>query len=64
MKRSLKIFFSSFYLTSVIITCIVLGAYGMGKAYENMVYTSFGEKKSAVEILDGGIRILDFEIHF
>lgn len=62
MKRSTKLFFSSFYLSTVIIVCIFLAFFGIAKSYENMVYKSFGVKKSAVEIIDGGIRILDFEI--
>ena len=62
MKKSLKLFFSSFYLSSIIISCIIFAFFGIGKSYENMVYKSFGVKKSAVEIIDGGIRILDFEI--
>ena len=62
MKKSLKLFFSSFYLSLVIISCIIFAFFGICKSYENMVYKSFGVKKSAVEIIDGGIRILDFEI--
>ncbi|MCQ2455443.1 MAG: hypothetical protein MJ090_04830 [Clostridia bacterium] len=64
MKRSLKAFFSSFSLTAVIIGCIVFGGFFVAKSYETMVYTSFGIKKSAIERLDNGIRILDFEIYF
>ena len=64
MKRSTKLFFSSFYLSSVIIACIILAFFGISRSYENMVYKSFGVKKSAVEIIDGGIRILDFEIRY
>ena len=49
-------------MSSVIIACVLLAFFGISKSYENMVYKSFGVKKSAVEIIDGGIRILDFEI--
>ncbi len=64
MKSQTRWFFKSYYLTTVIIICIFVFCYGIGKAYESMVYMSTGEKKSAVRITDSGIRILDFEIKF
>lgn len=64
MRLKTKIFLKSYYLTTVIIICIFIFCYGIGKAYESMVYMSSGEKKSAVRVTDSGIRILDFEIKF
>ncbi len=60
----LKIYLRSFYISCVLILCITIGFVGIGKAYENTVRTGFGEEKSAIEINDGTIRILDFEITF
>ena len=42
--------------------CFFLGAYGIARAYENTRRIGFGEYKKAVDVDDGGIRILDFEI--
>ncbi len=64
MKKQTREFLRSFYLTLTIVFCLLLFSFGVGKAYENIVFTSFGEKKTAVRITDGSIRILDFEIEF
>ena len=42
--------------------CLFMGAYGIARAYENTRRIGFGEYKKAVDVDDGGIRILDFEI--
>lgn len=62
MKRKTKVFFKSFYISFVIIMCIVFGWLGISAAYENTVKTAFGEYKSAIEINDTTFRILDFVI--
>ncbi len=62
MKGRTKIFFGSFYLTLVIISCITFGFLGCAKAYENTVKNAFGKTKTAIGITESGIRIFDFEI--
>lgn len=60
MKRSLKSFFRSFYITFIILLCITLGSIGIIKSYEAIRLTSFGEYKSFFEKEDDYIRIFDF----
>lgn len=62
MKRNYKLFFRSFYMSLVIIFCMVIGCVGISKAYENTVQTGFGIDKKAIEYSDGKLRILDFVI--
>ncbi len=64
MKKSYRTYIRTFYITWVLILCLMLGFGGIAKAYENTVRTGFGEYKKAVEISDGTLRILDFEIRF
>ena len=42
--------------------CLVFGWLGIATAYENTVQVAYGEYKSAIEITDEQIRILDFVI--
>lgn len=62
MKRKTKLFFKSFYISSLVTFCIVFTVLGMGKAYESIRYVYYGENKSAVEFSRGVLRIFDFEI--
>jgi len=62
MKKDIKTYFRSFYLTAVIILCLVIWGVGTAKAYENTVKIGFGKTKSALQIEDGKLRILDFYI--
>ncbi len=62
MKRNTKTYFRTFYISLVVIMCLSLGWIGISAAYENTVQTAFGECRSAIEIKDGKLRILDFVI--
>lgn len=42
--------------------CLITGIAGISAAYENPRRIGFGEYTKAVEIHDGKIKILDFEI--
>lgn len=42
--------------------CLIIGIAGVCSAYENTRRIGFGEYTRAVEIHDGKIKILDFEI--
>lgn len=57
-----RLFLRSLILSSVVALCLFMGAYGIARAYENTRRIGFGEYKKAVDVEDGGIRILDFEI--
>ncbi|MCQ2477848.1 MAG: hypothetical protein MJ091_01330 [Clostridia bacterium] len=61
MKRSIKIFFKSFYFSMTLVICLIIAVIGAAKVYENARLIGFGEYKKAVEISNGHIRILDFE---
>ena len=62
MKRQTKTYFRTLYLTLVIMICLCFGWIGISSAYENTVQVAYGEYKSAIEITQEKIRILDFEI--
>ncbi|MGN1319653.1 MAG: hypothetical protein ACI4U6_00900 [Acutalibacteraceae bacterium] len=64
MKRNTKLYFRTFYISSVLILCLIFGFMGVALAYENTVQTAFGEYKKAIEFSDGSIRIFDFIINF
>lgn len=60
MKKKVILFLRTVYLTSVIIFCLVLGFYGICKAYEGIRLVGFGEYRNAIEIEDEKITFLDF----
>lgn len=62
--KSTKVFFRSFYVSLVVVMCIIFGFYSATEVYENTVRIQSGEYKKAVEISDGYIRIFDYEIEF
>ena len=61
MKKKVILFLRTVYLTSVIIFCLVLGFYGICKAYEGIRLVGFGEYRNAIEIDGEEINILDFK---
>lgn len=64
MKRSTKLFFRSFYISSVVVFCLLLGIFGMTKAYEGIRLVGFGEYRNAIEIENDNIKIFDFILRF
>ncbi len=62
MKKQTKTYLRSFYISLIVIMCLAFGWLGVSAAYENTVRIAFGEYRSAIEISDGTIRILDFVI--
>lgn len=52
-------FFRCFAISLIVIGCISFGFLGIIKAYENTRRVGFGDYKSAIEIGDNKIRILD-----
>ena len=64
MKRNTKLFFRSFFISSVVVFCLLLGIFGITKAYEGIRLIGFGEYRSAVEIDNGEIKIFDFTLQF
>ena len=64
MKKPIKLFLKSFFLSSVIVFCIIFGFYGAAKAYENIRLIGFGEYRRAVEYSNGVLKIFDLEIEF
>ena len=63
MQKQTKTYFRSFYISFIIIICILLGWLGISSAYQNIVKTLTGEYKTAIKITNDTITILDFEIH-
>ena len=66
MKKSdnFRLFKKSFFITFVILSCLLIGVIGIAKAYENTVRIAFGEYEKAFGINSEGIKILEFEIKF
>lgn len=64
MKKNTRIFFRSFYISGVVAFCLILGIFGIMKAYEGIRLIGFGEYRSAIEIDEGGIKIFDFNLRF
>ena len=62
MKR--KIFFRSFFISLVVVFCIVFGFLATAKAYENIRLVAYGEYRNAIEIDKDGITFFDYEIKF
>ena len=58
--KKITVFLRTVYLTSVIIFCILIGIFGVCKAYEGIRLVGFGEYRNAVEIKDKKINLLDF----
>ena len=61
-KRKLADFISSFYITFVVIICLVGGILSAAAAYENTLKIGFGKEQTAFEITENGIRIFDLKI--
>ena len=64
MKRNTRLFLKSFFVSSVVVFCLILGFFGITKAYEGIRLVGFGEYRSAIEIDDKGIKIFDFTLKF
>ena len=64
MKRNTRLFFRSFFVSSVVVFCLILGFLGITKAYEGIRLVGFGEYRSAIEIDEKGIKIFDFTLKF
>ncbi len=60
-RKNLRTFLRTFYISSVITLCIVIAVFGISEAYKNIRLIGFGEYRNAIEIGDGGLKILDFE---
>jgi hypothetical protein len=63
MKRKIKIFLKTVYITSVLCLCLFIGVFGCFKSYENIRLIGFGEYRSAIEYENGVIKIFDFEFN-
>ena len=64
MKRNTRLFFRSFFVSSVVAFCLIVGFFGITKAYEGIRLVGFGEYRSAIEIDEKGIKIFDFTLKF
>ncbi len=64
MKRNTRLFFRSFFVSTVVVFCLIFGFFGITKAYEGIRLVGFGEYRSAIEIDDEGIKIFDFILKF
>lgn len=59
--KKIKMFFKSFYISSLIIFCILFGFLSISKAYENIRKIGFGEYRNAIQIKDGKFFFFDYE---
>ncbi len=62
IKKQIKLFFRSAYITATVLLCLFIGIYGSFKAYENIRLVGFGEYRSAIEYKDGILKIFDISI--
>lgn len=62
MIKIKRTFLRSFGISLTVALCLITGVAGISAAYENTRRIGFGEYTKAVEIHDGKIKILDFEI--
>ena len=62
MSKNLKTFIRTVYLSSTIIFCLIIGFYGISKAYENIRLIGFGEYRKAIEFKEDEILIFDYKI--
>ena len=49
MKRNTKIFWRTFFISSVIVLCLYIIIAGIGESYKQMQKTGFGKYKNTVE---------------
>ena len=64
IKKKIKVFLKSFYITSVIVFCIIFAFLGIAKTYENIRHVRFGEYRHAIEIKNGKLYFFDYEADF
>ncbi len=62
MKRSTKLFFRSFLISSIVALCMVYGLLGITKAYEGIRLIGFGENRDAIFYNDGTLYLFDYKI--
>ena len=58
--KNFKLFLKSFYITAIIITCILIVLIGTTKAYENIRQIGFGEHRHAIDYENGTLTFFDF----
>ncbi len=61
MKRKTRLFLKSFYLSSVVAFCLLLGIFGITKAYEGIRLIGYGEHRKAIAYSDGVLYFFDKE---
>ncbi len=62
MNRKTKLFFRSFIISSVVVSLIGFGFFGITKAYEGIRLIGFGENRSAVFYNDGTLYLFDYKL--
>lgn len=60
LKKPTRTFLRTFWLSCVIVACILFGGLGIIRAYENTRRIAFGDYRPAIEWTEDGLRILDF----
>lgn len=63
MRKQTKVFLRAFCISSVILSCLIFGFWGISKAYENIRLIGFGEYRTAIDYEDGKLKIFDFEVN-
>ncbi|MBR7131944.1 MAG: hypothetical protein IKD04_00265 [Clostridia bacterium] len=59
IKKQTKTFLRSFYISSVVVFCLLFGLLAAAKAYESIRLIGFGEYRRAVEYRDGTLYLFD-----
>ena len=61
-KEKIKVFLRTTTVFTVVMMCLIFSFISFCEIYENIRYIAYGEYKSAIELTEEGIRILDFVI--
>lgn len=57
-----SLFLRSFFISMVLIFCMIFGFLGVAKAYKNIRLVAYGEYVNAIELKDGILKIFDLKI--
>lgn len=64
MKKSTEKYLRTVYVSAVVVFCLIVGIFGINKAYESMTLIGNGAKQSIIEINEFGIKIFEYTIYY
>ncbi len=64
MKKSTEKYLRAVYISAVTVFCLLIGIFGINKAYESMTLIGNGAKQSIIEFKEDSIKIFDYTIYY